>query len=77
MLFGLGFALVVCVASMAVAVTLNLDGLEWLSHAIVLIVFVGGSFATLAYTKGRVARAVFGSTCSLALLIISAVCVGP
>jgi hypothetical protein len=74
MLWAAFYSLFVCFGSMATAVVLNNDDLEWLSHTVVLIFWLGGSSGFAAYMKSSVGRPTFGSAISMTILIVSSVC---
>jgi hypothetical protein len=67
------FSVLVCFGSMTTAVVLNNDNFEWLSHTLVLVVWLGGSCGLVAYLKTSVGRPTFGSACSMAVLINSVI----
>ena len=78
MLWAALVSILVCFGSMTTAVILNNLDLEWLSHTIVLVFWLGGSSGFIAWMKNRVGRATFGSACSMTALIkfVKLVCKG-
>lgn len=73
MLWAATLAVSVCCISMATAVWLNGEDLEWLSHLVVLVGFFTTSCGFIAFMKQRVGKATFGSACSMAAMILSVV----
>ncbi|KAH8916369.1 hypothetical protein BT69DRAFT_783971 [Atractiella rhizophila] len=67
------YAGLLTVGSMTTTVLMNLADVEWLGHLLVVVVWIGGGYGLLAWSKFVMAKPTFNTACSMVVLLTSTV----
>lgn len=73
MLCGVLYAMFLCCGSMGMSVLFDRWEHQWIGHALVLAVWIGGGYSLLAYVKTSVNKPTATTACSMVSLISSVI----